>query len=55
VGRVVEPIEGSKLGRIAIDGDVWQATAGDGSSFSVGEQVVITAVNSIIVTVKHKE
>lgn len=55
-GRVVEPIQGkTKLGRIAIDGDIWQAMAGDDSVFEEGCQVIITAVDSIILTVKKKE
>lgn len=55
-GRVVETIHGTtKSGRIAVDGDIWQATAEDNTEFKVGEQVVITAINSIVVTVKKKE
>lgn len=57
IARVVSPIEGrSTKGRIALDGDEWPAFAQNPSeSFEVGEQVIITANDSITMFVaKHQ-
>ena len=56
VGRraiVTERIEGElHPGRVKIDGDDWKAITLDDVVVEVGEAVEITAINSIIVTVK---
>ncbi|MBR2326169.1 MAG: NfeD family protein [Alistipes sp.] len=56
VGRraiVTERIEGElNAGRVKVDGDDWKAISLDAEPIEVGEAVEITAINSIIVTVK---
>ena len=56
IGRkaiVTERIEGELLpGRVKVDGDDWKAIALDAEPIEVGTAVEITAINSIIVTVK---
>ena len=39
-------------GRVAIDGDSWQAVSEDGNTLEKGNTVVVTAINSIILTVR---
>ena len=52
-GRVVEAVEGGiHCGRVTIDGDNWQARSDDGQPIGVGEVVTVTAIDSIILTVK---
>lgn len=56
IGRraiVTERIEGElRPGRVKIDGDDWKAVSLETESIEVGEAVEITAINSIILTVK---
>lgn len=56
VGRmaiVTERIEGQlHPGRVKLDGDDWKAVSLDKEPIEVGEAVEITAINSVIVTVK---
>uniref|UniRef100_UPI00405608EB NfeD family protein n=1 Tax=Alistipes sp. TaxID=1872444 RepID=UPI00405608EB len=56
VGRraiVTERIEGElHAGRVKIDGDDWKAVSTDTAPIEVGEAVEITAINSVILTVK---
>ena len=57
VGRraiVTERIEGDlHPGRVKVDGDDWKAVSLETTPIEVGEAVEITAINSIIVTVKR--
>lgn len=51
--RVTDTINGTTIpGRVAIDGDRWQAVSQDGSTIEEGTAVEVTAINSIILTVK---
>lgn len=52
VGRVSETIEANGYGRVAIDGDDWKATGEGGVAIGKGARVQVTALDSIIVTVK---
>lgn len=56
VGRraiVTERIGGDlHAGRVKIDGDDWKAISTDAQPIEVGEAVEITAINSVILTVK---
>ena len=56
VGRraiVTERIEGElHPGRVKIDGDDWKAVPLDDETIEVGEAVEVTAINSVILTVK---
>ena len=56
IGRkaiVSERIDGElHPGRVKVDGDDWKAISLDAEPIEVGEAVEITAINSIIVTVK---
>lgn len=53
-GTVVEPIRGNLTpGRVAIDGDVWQAVTKDGTEIEKDAVVEVTAIDSIILTVKR--
>ena len=57
VGRraiVTERIEGDlHPGRVKVDGDDWKAISLEAAPIEVGEAVEITAINSVIVTVKR--
>ena len=56
VGRraiVTERIEGElHAGRVKVDGDDWKAISTDTEPIEAGEAVEITAINSVILTVK---
>ncbi|MBR0334084.1 MAG: NfeD family protein [Bacteroidales bacterium] len=56
IGRraiVVERIEGElRPGRVKIDGDDWKAISLETTAIEAGEAVEITAINSVILTVK---
>ena len=56
VGRlaiVTERIEGElHAGRVKVDGDDWKAVSLDAEPIEVGEAVEVTAINSVILTVK---
>ena len=56
VGRravVTERIEGElHPGRVKVDGDDWKAVSLDTEAIEVGEAVEVTAINSVILTVK---
>lgn len=52
-GRVTETIDPKAgTGRVAVDGDDWKAETEDDSLIEKGEKVIITKVDSVIVTVK---
>lgn len=52
-GRVVEPIAGhGEAGRIAIDGDNWQALSADDAPIAAGAKVEVVSVESIVLTVR---
>lgn len=52
-GVVTERIEGElRPGRVKIDGDDWKAVSLEIEAIDIGEAVEITAINSIILTVK---
>lgn len=51
-GRVVETIEAGGFGRVAIDGDVWKATANIHEVIPVGAYVRVIGRESIIITVE---
>ena len=57
VGRraiVTERIEDElHAGRVKIDGDDWKAISTDAEPIEVGEAVEVTAINSVILTVKR--
>lgn len=48
---VIEAIPENGLGRIKIDGDIWQAHSSDGAAIEVNSRVKITGHESIIMTV----
>ncbi len=50
--RVSERIDGANGGRVVVDGDDWKAISLDNSTIEKGEQVEITKVDSVILTVK---
>lgn len=52
--KVTETIEVGGKGRVAVDGDVWQAVSDEQSDISVGERVEILSRESIILTVRRK-
>lgn len=57
IGReasVTEPIIENNTGRVKIDGDIWQARSNDGSAIKIGEIVIVTKMESIVLTVKKK-
>ena len=51
VSEEINPQTGT--GRVAIDGDDWKAISLEAAPIEVGEAVEITAINSVIVTVKR--
>mgnify|MGYP001039953466 CR=1 FL=1 len=52
-GTVTESIdEINNMGRVAIDGDVWQAVSEDGAIIKEGDHIEVTDRDSIILTVK---
>lgn len=55
IGRratVVEAIEPGGMGRVKIDGDIWQARTEDNSPLAVGAQAEVVAIDSIVLTVR---
>ena len=56
IGRraiVTERIEGERRpGRVKVDGDDWKAVSLESEPVEVGDAVEITAINSVILTVK---
>lgn len=52
VGRVSQSIEANGYGRVAIDGDDWKAVGEGGVAIPINTRVRVTALDSIIVTVK---
>ncbi len=52
--KVTECIEVGGTGRVAVDGDQWQAVSNEPTDINVGERVEIVARDSIILTVKRK-
>ena len=54
IARVTECIEVGGTGRVAIDGDQWQAVSDEKSDIVEGERVEVVARESIILTVKRK-
>ncbi|MBE6269456.1 MAG: NfeD family protein [Prevotella ruminicola] len=51
-GRVVETIQPGGFGRVQIDGDIWKATAKEGSEIAEGANVVVVDRASTIITVE---
>lgn len=52
--KVVETIEENGRGRVAVDGDIWQAESDEKGNILVGEKVEIISRESIILNVKRK-
>lgn len=52
--KVVETIEENGRGRVALDGDIWQAESDEKGNILVGEKVEIISRESIILNVKRK-
>lgn len=52
--KVTERIEAGGTGRVAIDGDLWQAVSPEQTDIVEGERVEIISRESIILTVKRK-
>lgn len=52
--KVVETIEENGRGRVALDGDIWQAESNEKGNILVGEKVEIISRESIILNVKRK-
>lgn len=52
--KVVETIEENGRGRVALDGDIWQAESNEKGDILVGEKVEIISRESIILNVKRK-
>lgn len=52
--KVTETITTGGTGRVALDGDIWQAVSNEECDIVEGERVEITARESIILTVKRK-
>ena len=52
VGRVRQRIEANGYARVAIDGDDWKAVGEGGVAIPINTRVRVTALDSIIVTVK---
>ncbi len=52
--KVTECIEVGGKGRVAIDGDIWQAESNEPTDILEGEKVEIISRESIILTVKRK-
>lgn len=54
-GRVSSDIiPATGAGRVAIDGDDWKAASEDGTPIAKGEPVVVTKIDSVIITVKKQ-
>ncbi len=54
IAKVTECIEVNGKGRVAVDGDLWQAVSNEPTDIEKGELVEIVARESIILTVKRK-
>lgn len=52
VGKVTEAIEPDGYGRVQIDGDSWKAQTAGHHSLSVGQQVRVCSLDSIIISVE---
>ena len=52
--KVTECIEVGGTGRVALDGDIWQAVSDEQTDIVEGEKVEIISRESIILTVKRK-
>lgn len=52
--KVTECIEVGGTGRVALDGDYWQAVSNESTDIVEGERVEIVSRESIILTVKRK-
>ena len=52
VSEAIDPAANS--GRVAIDGDDWKAVSEDDTPIPAGHKVTVTAINSIILTVKKQ-
>ncbi len=55
IGKVCDAIDTEDSGHVMLDGDTWKAVSHDGSAIAAGTKVKVTAINSIIVTVKPVE
>lgn len=54
-GVVTDSIEAGGYGRVKIDGDSWKARSHDGQAIDAHTRVEITAIDSLIITVKPTE
>lgn len=52
--KVVECIEAGGRGRVAIDGDIWQAESDEKEDINEGEKVEVLSRESIVLTVRRK-
>ena len=50
---VVEKINKNSIGRVKIDGDIWQAKSLDGSEINEGSMTLIESHDSIVLIVKN--
>ena len=54
-GVVTDSIEAGGYGRVKIDGDSWKARSHDGEAIADRTRVEVTAIDSLIITVKPAE
>lgn len=54
-GVVTDSIEAGGYGRVKIDGDSWKARSHDGEAIADRTRVEVTAIDSLIITVKPEE
>ena len=54
-GVVTDSIEAGGFGRVKIDGDSWKARSHDGEAIADRTRVEVTAIDSLIITVKPAE
>ena len=52
--RCLNRLEEPTSGRVAIDGDDWKAVSEEGILIEKGKEVVVVAIDSIVLTVKIK-
>lgn len=52
VSETIDPV--AHTGRVAIDGDDWKAVSEEGVLIEKGKEVVVVAIDSIVLTVKIK-
>lgn len=52
IGRVTEDITPDACGRVQIDGDSWKARSEHGQTFTAGQHVRVTGLESVIISVE---